>query len=158
MSFPVLGQRGKKLYFDVQFTATRRSQTFACTPFRTGLPGDRFGAFLSPLEACTGSSPGGVAQSREVGAWFQPSSLPASTALGFDVMFVAPTVGNNIAVSGLPFLTAGGAGVSAKLGQSAIFGTAGQLRQFSVFVAKQRVVTAAATGVLYVQRQHGIEV
>lgn len=151
------GQTRKKLYFDVVLAATHTSQTFACTPFRTGLAGDRYGALLLALEALTGSGNQAAMERNEVAAWFQPTAMPAATAVGFNVVFVGPTVGDNLSTTSLPFMTAGST-VATKAGHSAVFGTAGSLRNFSVKVAKQRAVTAAVSGVLYVQRQHSIEV
>jgi len=158
MSTPTnFGQTARKLYFDVAFTATQNVQVFACTPFRTGLVGDRFGALMAALQACTGSTPQEVKQRNEVTAWFQTTQATVGTVIPFNILFVGPTVGTNINPTTLPFLTQGGT-VSAKNGHSAVFGTAGSLRHFSVKVSKYKTTTGVASGILYVQRQHSIEV
>lgn len=163
-----LGNKARKLYFDANLTATITNQSFLCTQFTAGTPGDRYGSLLTALEACTGSSLSGIKQRRAVSAWFQPARVVAQSAttplnILMGVRFVQPTSNgtNKAALTGLPYLTVGGAAVAAKIGQEAIYGTAGSLRHFAVQVQKLRSLgggNITVAGVLYVQRQHSIEV
>jgi hypothetical protein len=158
------GQTHKKLYFDVTWGTTVGAQAFACTAFRTGLTGDRFGALMKAMQACTGGTPQSVMAESECSAWFQclrTATVSGGVHIGFNVYFAAPTVGK-ITTGQLP-ATGHFAALPADLvgmvaGQSAVFGTVGTARNFSVVVAKQQATTAAVSGVLYVQRQHSIEV
>lgn len=167
-------QKSNKLYFDVQLPNTRVSQSFLCTQFTAGSVGDRYGCLLKELENCTGSTPAFIKRSRAVSAWFSPTDIAganATTPLGavsFDVAFVQPTAnGNNLTLTKLSYLTVGGTAVANKIGNEAIYGTAGSIRHFSVQVVKNRGAAGlsaaeggaiTAHGVLYVQRQHSIEV
>jgi hypothetical protein len=161
------GNKTKKLYFDVALPTTRTSQSFLCTQFTAGTPGDRYGALLAALEACTGSTPPGIKQRRAVSAWFQAAGYAGQNATTpiapCGVAFVSPTAnGNNLSLTQLRYLTVGGSQVANKMGNEAIYGTAGSLRHFSVQVSKARAGSVGGTvtmhGVLYVQRQHTIEV
>lgn len=150
-----------KLYFDVHLSGSQTNRSVLATAFTAGSPGDRYGSLLQPLESCTTDSPLGVQRSRAVSAWFQPVAIEGqnattSTNLAFAVRFVQPTVpGAN--QSGLQSLQ--GVGFNAD-GAEAIYGTAGTLRNFSVQVQKRKAAggTISVSGVLYVQRQHSIEV
>jgi hypothetical protein len=168
------GKKIRKLYFDVALPVTRTSQTFACTQFAAGTAGDRYGALLQALETVTGSAPPGIKQQRTVSAWFQPTAIlgtnTTTPVMPYTVSLVAPTsnvanasgaLGNNLSLTALPYLTVGGASVASKAGHEAIYGTAGILRHFAVQVAKAFALGVPAVtthGVLYVQRQHSIEV
>lgn len=166
------GNKRNKLYFDVNLPATRVSQTFLCTQFTAGTPGDRYGGLLQVLEACTGSSPATQKALREVGAWYQPAAIAAQNVTtpineAFGAAFIGPTANKNAAsaLTGLPYLTVGGSAVAAKAGHSAVFGTTGSPRHFGVQVFKVRAAsgigfggTISSHGVLYVQRQHSLEV
>jgi hypothetical protein len=159
------GRQAKKLYFDVLLTATRSSQSFLCTQFTAGTPGDRYGSLLKALEACTASTPAGVRQQRAVGAWFAASFYgPQNTTTAqprVTTTFVQPTAnGNNLSLTSLPYVTSGGT-VANKIGQTATDSvTSGVLRHFGVQVSKTNLPggTVSVRGVLYVQRQHSIEV
>lgn len=153
------GNKVKKLYFDVSLAAT--NQTFMCTQFTQGTPGDRYGALLPVLEALTGSSPALAKQRSTTKAYFIPTNQYASFNLPY-VNFIGPTsngTGKGF-LAYLPFMTAGSV-VAAKAGHEAIYGTGGASRHFAVFL---RSVTATfgegqvITGVLCVERQHSIEV
>ncbi len=166
------GNRSKKLYFDVYLGGdgdggVLTNQTFLCTQFTAGTPGDRYGCLLQAAENCTGSTPANTKRSRAVSAWFQPSAISVAntttpaTMLG--VQFVQPTSNgtNKAALTALPYLTVGGSSVATKAGNEAIYGTAGSLRHFSVRVRRgvgQAGGNVTVAGVLYVQRQHSIEV
>lgn len=165
------GQKAKKLYFDARLGSTTTNQVFLCTQFTVGTPGDRYGTLLDAMEACTGSTLPGIKQRRAVGAWFQASDIAGANATTpltamMGVQFVQPTANgtNKTALTALPYLTVGGASVVGKAGNEAIYGTAGSLRHFSVRIQKLRGTgsggggTVSVGGVLYVQRQHSIEV
>ena len=166
------GNTSRKLYFDVILPATRNSQSFLCTQYTAGTPGDRYGALLKSVQAVTGSSSPTTKRARAVSAWFQPSAVTAQNVTTpinqlFAVAFVNPTLNANYstALAGLPYRTVGGAAVTNKEGNEAIYGTAGIQRHFSVQVFKVRAAsgigfggTISSHGVLYVQRQHSIEV
>jgi hypothetical protein len=148
------GHFAKKLYFDIALRLTQVQQSEACTPFRAGLNGDRFGSLLQPVESCaaTSNAPQTTAEARECSAWFKPSGT-GSTACAVNVFFSAPTVG-----AGTPTVLPAYGGIAA--GDSAVFGTVGMMRQFSVTVKKPVgiVTTAVVVGTVYVARQHSIEV
>jgi hypothetical protein len=154
MSIPWTGQKGRKLYFDISLRLTQRRQSVAVTPFRAGLNGDRFGALMQPVQACpaTSNAPQERAQQSECVAWFKPNGT-SPTAVAINVFFVGPTVG-----SGVVTLLPSYGGIAA--GDSAVFGTIGTTRHFSVTVEKgfAGALTAAVNGTVYVQRQHSIEV
>lgn len=164
------GNKPRKLYFDANLGSTTTNQVFLCTQFTAGTPGDRYGGLLDALEACTGSTLPAIKRSRAVSAWFQAGAVaganattPLNAMLG--VQFVQPTAnGTNKTLTALSYLTVGNASVAGKLGNEAIYGTAGSLRHFAVQVRKFRGSgvggggTVSVGGVLYVQRQHSIEV
>lgn len=166
------GTTAKKLYFDIALTTTRNSQSFLCTQFTAGTPGDRYGRLLRVLEALTASSPSNKKAEREVSAWYQPAAFTAlnvTTPINeqFATSFIGPVANGNYATqqTQLPYLTVGGGAVAAKAGHSAVFGTTGILRHFGVQVFKVRAAsgigfggTISSHGVLYVARQHSIEV
>lgn len=152
-----------KLYFDVSIGSAQTNRSFLCTKFTAGSPGDRYGSLFDPVESCTASTPLAIKRSRAVGAWFVPTMVAgqnATTALNlafFAVKFVQPTVpGANQTLARLPYPN-----VDANWrGTEAIYGTAGVLRNFSVQIQKNKAAggTITVTGVLYVQKQHSIEV
>lgn len=163
----------RKLYFDAIFPATRHSQTFLCTQFTNGTPGDRYGMLLRALEACTGSSPPMQKRSRAVSAWYQPSGFSAQNVTTpineqFSVAFIAPVANGNYTTeqSKLAYLTVGNTFVANKTGNEAIYSvTNGTTRHFAVQVFKNRATsgigyggTITSHGVLYVARHHSIEV
>lgn len=167
------GNTSRRLYFDVIFPATRHSQTFLCTQFTAGTPGDRYGCLLRALEAATGSTPPSAKRAKAVSAWYQPSGvtpLSVTTPVNelFSVAFISPTLNGNYTteLTKLPYLTVGNTAVVNKEGNEAIYSvTAGTLRHFGVQVFKVRATsgigyggTITSHGVLYVQRPHSIEV
>jgi hypothetical protein len=159
------GNTSRRLYFDVDLPATRHSQSFLCTQFTAGTPGDRYGCLLRALEACTGSTVPSIKRSRAVSAWFQASGLTASnvtTPSDFAVAFIAPVANANYTTdqTQLGYLTVGNTAVVTKVGHEAIYSvTSGIIRHFAVQVSKARAGTGVTThGVLYVQRPHSIEV
>jgi hypothetical protein len=167
------GNTSRRLYFDVIFPATRHSQTFLCTQFTAGTPGDRYGCLLRALEAATGSTSPQVKRSRAVSAWYQPSGLTplsATTPINemFAVSFIAPIANGNYTTeqTKLPYLTVGNTAVINKVGNEAIYSvTSGLTRHFAVQVFKARATSGigyggsiTSHGVLYVQRPHSIDV
>lgn len=175
----------KKLYFDVNFGAgtggvgqavatTVPALYFPCTSFTNGVVGDRNGNVLQALECLTGNSPNGIKKLNAVSAWFQLSNLgaalltltspSATTAEYTAVDFVMPTgtVANHANVTRLRSLNTAGTTLFSKGGQEAIYGTLGTLRHFSVRVRKTNnagvAITTSVRGVLYVARQHSLEV
>ena len=157
----------KKLYFDFAISSTATRAIFPCTQFRAGLTcGDRYAAVLDRLEALTGSSNIRTKEQREVTAFAIPvgnatSSAPITfgAAAALYVDFIGATSGNGTGgISRLPFLTIGGP-VFQKAGQSAVFGTTGIIRDFAVRVRRPNATTGVTIhGVVYVQRQHAMEV
>lgn len=157
----------RKLYFDFSLDPTATRAIFPATQFRAGVTcGDRFGAVLDRLEALTGSSPSRTKEQREVTAWAvavgdainsAPITFAAAAALYVD--FIGATIGNGGGgISRLPFLTVGST-VFLKAGHSAVFGTTGIIRDFAVRVRRPNATTGVTMhGVLYVQRQHSMEV
>ena len=164
-----LKNRSKKLYFDVLLADASTNASFPCTHIVASTPGDRYGCLLPALHALTGSAPSGVKRAAVVSAWFAPNALastnttsPLNGAL-FSVRFVQPTSRwiNQTGLQALPYLTVGGASVPNNAGHEAIYGTAGSIRHFSCQVRKLLAPaggTVSVHGVLYVQRQHSIEV
>lgn len=167
------GNTSRRLYFDVIFPATRHSQTFLCTQFTAGTPGDRYGCLLKALEAATGSSQPSLKRSRAVSAWFQPAGITPNTNTTpvnelFSVAFISPVANGNYTTeqTKLPYLTVGNTVVANKAGNEAIYSvTSGTYRHFGVQVFKVRATTGigyggviTSHGVLYVQRPHSIEV
>lgn len=165
-----LKTRAKKLYFDVILPATRSGQSFLCTQFTNGTPGDRHGRLLQVEIACTGSTPENIKARRAVCAWYQSTGITLQNATtpgvqSYNVQFSQPTANRNFVtnavLAALPYLTVGGASVANKAGNTAIYGTAGIQRHFSVQVDMRRFGsggTVSAHGVLYVQKQHSMEV
>jgi hypothetical protein len=156
----------KKLYFDFSIGINATRQIFPATQFTSSLTGDRYGGLLDALEACTGSSPADIKRRNEVSAWVQRtaqvySNTPMATSGQLSVQFVYPTSGNGTGpVVPLPFMTPGFTFTDGKDGSSAVFGVAGTPRHFSIVVRRPSNANIASTvrGVLYVQRQHSIEV
>ena len=158
----------KKLYFNITWAtgATASHKFIPCTPFRASTTfGDRYGALLEALAAVTGNSPNTAKRAGAVAAWFAPSqgTAGAITTAGGGVLidFVAPTynvTGNSTAVPLLPYLSIDGTSVARNKGKDTIYGTLGQQRHFSIRLERPITATATFSGVLYVQRQHSIEV
>lgn len=167
----------RKLYFDVVWpsgaSATKSALYFPCTAFRSSASfGDRFNGLLAAMESLTGSAPNQAKAASEVTAFFVPqhgpfagtgfSSYPGSLA----VDFVQPTfsVANNANVTRLSYLTSTGAKDLTKVGMTAVYGTLGTQRHFSVRLRRPNAGAGAAAanvslyGTLYVQRQHSVEV
>lgn len=155
----------KKLYFDLNFTGTR--QIFLCTQFRAGVTiAERYNGAMQGLLACTGGSPARLKAENEVTVWALPAGLTnaalatslTSVAAPLWVDIIGPTIGNGTGgITRLPYLTVG-ATVFQKAGQSAVFGTTGSPRHFAVRVRRTGTNTTTIRGVVYVQRQHSIEV
>lgn len=159
------GNTSRRLYFDVQLPGTRHSQTFLCTQFTAGTPGDRYGCLLRALEAATGSTTPQVKRSLAVGAWFQATGLAAgsvTTPSDFAVAFIYPVANGNYATdqTKMAYLTVGNMPVLDNVGNEAIYSiTSGLTRHFAVQVSKARETAGiTAHGVLYVQRPHSLEV
>jgi hypothetical protein len=170
----------KKLYFDVAFGGTRSCLYFPATPFRSSTTfGDRFGGLLNAMESLTGNAPNSLKAQSEVMVTFVPAhgafTGVAYSAHGVAIDFVQPTFGaqavagspgggvpNDANVTRLSYLTTTGAKDLTKVGMSAIYGTLGTARHFSVRVRRPNAGAGAASvslyGTLYVQRQHSIEV
>jgi hypothetical protein len=170
----------KKLYFDVNFgsgtggigqavATTVPALYFPCTQFTNGVAGDRYGAVLQALEACTGNTPNQIKAQREVSAWFafaggggQLTVTSAGSPVAVDFVQPTGTVANHANVTRLKVLNTAGTTQFAKGGFSAIYGTLGIERHFSVRVRKANASGVATTtsvrGTLYVARQHSIEV
>ncbi|MBV8722260.1 MAG: hypothetical protein JO277_08930 [Candidatus Eremiobacteraeota bacterium] len=158
----------KKLYFDFAITGSATRQIFPVTQFRAGVTcPERFGGFLDALEALTASSNAGAKARNEVSAWAmianKGDALAAVTIAPVMIDFIGPTSGNGPGgITRLPYLTVGGNNLGEKCGQSAIFGTAGVERHFAIRVRRGNVAPGGSTstvrGVLYVARQHSIEV
>jgi len=154
----------KKLYFDFSIGGGATRAIFPLTQFRAGLTcGDRHGGVLERLEAVTGSSTG--KRAREVMAWAVPagnstnnSTITSGAGAMFYVDFIGATSGNGTGgISRLPFLTVGGT-VFQKAGHSAIYGTGGIIRDAAVRVRRTGTSATTVHGVLYVQRQHSMEI
>lgn len=166
-------QPAKKLYFNLTWASGATSgapvtKFVPCTPFRPSLTfGDRYGSLLEPLAAVTGNSPNTLKRAGAVEAWFVPSDnnvmgrTTITSAVSID--FVAPTFavsGNTDAVPLLPYLSLDGTSVLRNKGKDTIYGTLGQQRHFSIRVRRANGLGSVGTlsGVLYVARQHSIEV
>lgn len=157
----------RKLYFDFNIGGTATRQIFPCTQFRAGLTmGERYGGALQALEALTGSSPAASKAQRAVSAYVvlaNDQTNPITSVGGtLYVDFIGPTIGNNAGgITRIAYQTVGGT-LFQKAGQDAIYGTAGVLRHFSVRVRRSGITTGdinqTIRGVLYVSRQHSIEV
>ena len=163
----------QKLCFDVLLTNSGGATNIAylCTPFTSVCFGDRYGSALKAFPACTGSTQNITKQERAVSAWFQHvignRTVPTDAAPVY-IRFVAPTstaanctgqTGTGLALSALPYLTAGGT-VTTKAGHEAIYAGAnasvGVMRHFCTQLVKSGAFTV--NGTLYVERQHTIEV
>lgn len=161
-------QPAKKLYFNITWAAgaTAPTKFIPCTPFRPSVTiGDRYGSLLQVLEALTGNAPNTLKRAGGVEAWFIPSEGTANllTSGGGPVFldFVAPTLavsGNSNAVPLLPYLSLDGSSVARNRGKDTIYGTLGTQRHFSVRLRRPITSNATFSGVLYVARQHSIEV
>lgn len=165
-------QFAKKLYFNISWPtgATLSTKFVPCTPFRSSVTlGDRYGALLQALPALTGNSPNANKERNAVTAVYVPrtGTTPANpTSTGQSVVYVdfcAPTLGfaagtNVSLVPLLPYLSFGGTSVSRNIGTETIYGTLGQPRHFSVRLRRNASNTTSMAGVLYVSRNHSIEV
>jgi hypothetical protein len=141
----------KKLYFDaavqVNTGVARNLQLFNATAVTVGTPAnDRYGNFLDTLAALTAGSPSASKTRNAVTAVFVPSNLTngadGGTAVDAFVDFVAPLpTAVNVDTAGIadPVLSS----------------------NFRVRLRISKLAadsTVNATGVVYVQRQHSIEV
>ena len=164
-------QYAKKLYFNISWAngTTLSAKFIPCTPFRSSVTlGDRYGALLQALPALTGNSPNTAKERESVTAVFIPrtGSAPVNpTSLGYPVFvdFCAPTLafapGTNVSrIPLLPYLSADGTSVNRNVGTDTIYGTLGQPRHFSVRLRRPNTATGSMAGVLYVGRNHSIEV
>ena len=155
----------RKLYFDVNFSGTR--QIFLCTQFRSGVTiSERFNGAMQALAALTASSPPASKARNEVTAVFIPAGL-TNAALATSLTsvsapcwldFIGPTIGNGTGgITRLIFQTVG-ASLFQKAGQSVVFGTAGSPRHFAVRLRRTGTGTTTVRGVVYVARNHSLEV
>jgi hypothetical protein len=165
----------KKLYFDFQFTASNRARYCPCTWVPTapiqGTVFERYGELLTALPALTGGASVATKERQEVSAWFQLATALTSPADQFCMDFVGQDFSTEIA-----WLAPGGAPVPAKAGLSPVHTKhfAVRLRLLPLqnsgirFVATDHVMTVSLVpfakravdirGVVYVQRQHSVEV
>lgn len=162
----------KKLYFDVLFQGTTGIKIFPCTSFRDSWTGDRYGNVLQVLESLTGNSTAAMKAKQAITAVFQmsgnasasPLTVTSVGATPFAVDFVQPTTGNgsNALVTRLRSYNSAGTLQTALAGSDAIYGTLGTPRHFATRVRRLNVsgaaVSSSVRGVLYVQRQHDMEV
>lgn len=157
----------KKLYFNISWAAnaTLSTKIVPCTPFRQSVTiGDRYGSLLEALPALTGNSPNALKRANAVSAWFVPRSgggnPPTSAGGPVYVDFIGATLGQtgNFNTQLLPYLSLDGSSVPRNRGTDTIYGTLGQPRNFSVRLRRPATTTASFAGVLYVARQHSIEV
>ena len=161
-------QFAKKLYFNITWAAgaTLSTKIVPCTPFRPSATiGDRYGALLEAMPALTGNSPNTMKERNGVSAWFVPRSGGAAVATSAGgpvfVDFVGATLaqaGQNYNADLLPYLSLDGTSVARNRGTDTIYGTLGQPRHFSVRLRRPGTTTASFSGVLYVGRNHSIEV
>lgn len=150
----------KKLYFDVVLTRQGGSTSDAslvvnrCTggALANTYAGDRDGGVLDDFPALSASSANALKRKSEVSAWF------AATSLSF------PTVAGAVAPALVDFVqwtsVASGATPLPSSGSTPSGATAIVTRHFGVRVRAFRTLTGnfILKGVLYVQRQHTIEV
>ena len=166
--------RKKKLYFDVDLTGATRGLAFPCTQFRQTYNGDLYGGVLDDLPALVVGSPAVRKRLHSVAAWFSPLSGErarvnvttgevARTGLNqrVYVKFIAATAGFVKGIgdsASIGFATTDGLIFAPQLQGSTPIGT----RHFSVLVIRDvtanLVTSATVRGVLYVQRQHSIEI
>jgi len=166
--------RKKKLYFDVDLTGATRGLAFPCTQFRQSYNGDLYGGVLDDLPALVVGSPAARKRLHSVAAWFSPLSgqlainaaadaFPGNTGINqrVYVRFIAATTGfvKGIAnPASISVITTDGLVFAPQLKGSTPIGT----RHFSVLVIRDvdanLVTSATVRGVLYVQRQHSIEI
>lgn len=161
-------QFAKKLYFNITWASgvTLSTKIVPCTPFRPSVTiGDRYGALLEALPALTGNSPNTMKERNGVSAWFVPRSggVAAVTSGGGPVYvdFVGATLaqtGLNYNTQLLPYLSQDGSSVARNRGADTIYGTLGQKRDFAVRLRRPGTSTVSYSGVLYVCRNHSIEV
>lgn len=155
----------RKLYYDFSIGGGATRAIVPVTQFRAGLTcGDRYGAVLSRLEALTGSSPVANKERNAVMAWAalagnsQAGNTITSVGAPVWVDFIGATSGNGTgAITRLPYFTVGGT-LFQKPGQEAIYGTAGSIRDIAIRVRRTGTGATTLRGVLYVQRQHSMEV
>lgn len=135
----------KKLYFNVLLTrngpaAPAKNAAFFVTQFTPGTTGDRYGNLLDKLGLLTPGSAGGPKARNAVSSWFQCSSItgdPGHVCLDY-ISANAPNITLAVAITD-PILT----------------------RDFRVRLKAGLAVatnTYVLRGILYVQRQHSIEV
>lgn len=153
----------KKLYFLGDFTlATNLFKVFPCTQFRStkSYTGDVYGGVLKDLAPLTVGSSGAKKSQNEVTAWARVISQPA----------LVPAVTNAVSSYHLDFVNATTLKTAATILvttviKTAVGGTLGVngvtpilTRHFGVRVTRRG--SAAVTGkvMVYVQRQHSIEV
>lgn len=153
-----MAQKGrKKLYFDFNMGIGATRVIFPCTQAVQSAAGDRYGGLLDALEACTLSTPSEVKRRNEVAAWASAVTGLSGGALMVD--FIGWTSGNGTGpIVKLPFPGVNLTTTDSKAGQSAVFGTGGIARHFSVRIRRLVTFTVTTRGTVYVQRQHSIEV
>lgn len=155
--------RKKKLYFDVALTGATFAQAFPCTQFRASYAGDNFGGVFDDLPPLNSATASGETQRRNsVSVWFAPTdggTIPISATIGASdkvyTRFVFPTTAANFA--GFSTTQIAGLTFGSRVRGSTPIGT----RHFAVSVSRggnSGNLSATVRGVLYVQRQHSIEI
>jgi hypothetical protein len=133
----------KKLYFDMFVDGTAPSALYSrsvakqCTPINPSTPGDRYGGLLDALPALVASSPNEIKRRNSVAAWFQCAQVQGAV-LGACVDFIP-------------------AGGSATV-PTAVFTNPIYTRNFRARLKVGFFGMGSVRGVLYVQRQHSIEI
>jgi len=147
----------RKLYFDAVFTWTgvggvEKTTFFPCTQFTAGtVSKERYAGFLDALMPLTKGSPPEKKRQNATGAWFQ---VTGSDGLGDTVLGLPRVtfVGETATTTPLANL----ANATFK-GQDTVY-----TRNFGIRVGIDSLITVGLAGtvrgVLYVQRQHSIEV
>lgn len=151
----------KKLYFDLSYTFTVSQRVSTVTAFQitqnASGPFDRYGGLLSQLPVITGGSPADIKRQNAVSAWFAETS---GTKILDNTSCIQTTAAVRFVRSDgttpITYLTAGGGTVAAKAGTDAVYS---QNPFVQVRLYRESVgVTMSGAGVLYVQKQHSIEV
>ena len=150
----------RKLYFDVFVASPGTGAIFACTQplarptWAAQYSRERTHSYLDSLPALTGSAPFSMRARNETSAWFVRTTA-CGALLGQQAMvgtFFVGWVSQTVTGTKLPFLTVGGV-VAAKAGQSSVF-----TRDFAIRLQRLNNITGDIKGMIYVQRQHSVEV
>ena len=149
----------RKLYFDVALASNITGVTLACTQpltrptWAAQYSLERTHQYLDSLPALTGGAAFSMRARNETTAWFvSTTACPAilsrqAKVASFFVEWTQVNLGTKLA-----FLTPGGV-VAAKAGQSSVF-----TRNFAVRLQRINNTNGAVKGMIYVQRQHSIEI